>query len=211
MRPKIECDPKAVDEARRLYERTVTPLGDIAALLGVSRRTLISRIREWDWPPRRMLGRRIELHHALRGAAMADATAAANDGSTPAAEPTASTALAERQHATAVRILDAVDVELDLIKRALEPLAPKDPAEAESVTRSIASVSQALRDAAALIQPERPRQANDRGRDAVPLDIDALRSELAAHLEALIADAAGDAGAGDGEHSRSPLPGAEQG
>ena len=38
--------------ARRLYEDGRTALDEVAASLGISKRTLAARIKEWGWPPR---------------------------------------------------------------------------------------------------------------------------------------------------------------
>ena len=47
--PRIEIAPELVAEGRRLYEQTLTPMHYIAAMMGISRRTLENRIREWNW------------------------------------------------------------------------------------------------------------------------------------------------------------------
>ena len=45
--PKIEIAPERIADGKRLYETTLTPVPDIAAMMGVSRRTLERRIVEW--------------------------------------------------------------------------------------------------------------------------------------------------------------------
>ena len=45
--PKIQIAPELVAEGKRLYETTMTTIADIAALMGISRRTLENRIVEW--------------------------------------------------------------------------------------------------------------------------------------------------------------------
>ena len=50
--PKIEVAPELIAEGKRLYERTLTPLYEIAALMGLKRRTLNNRIVEWNWTRR---------------------------------------------------------------------------------------------------------------------------------------------------------------
>jgi hypothetical protein len=44
--PKIRVAPALVAEGKRLYETTMTTIADIAALMGISRRTLDNRIVE---------------------------------------------------------------------------------------------------------------------------------------------------------------------
>ena len=44
--PKIQIAPERVAEGKRLYETTMTTIADIAALMGVSRRTLENRRQE---------------------------------------------------------------------------------------------------------------------------------------------------------------------
>jgi hypothetical protein len=73
--PKIEIAPELVAEGRRLYEETLTPVHDVAAMMGISQRTLENRIREWNWKRRRHSGGAVDLFHAVRGAAAAAAIA----------------------------------------------------------------------------------------------------------------------------------------
>ena len=50
--PRIEIAPERIADGRRLYETTLTPVADIAAMMGISRRTLERRIAGWGWTPR---------------------------------------------------------------------------------------------------------------------------------------------------------------
>jgi hypothetical protein len=75
--PKIQVAPELVAEGQRLYETTMTTIGDIAALMGLSRRTLENRIVEWKWQRRRQPSGAIDIFHAVRGATVAVATACA--------------------------------------------------------------------------------------------------------------------------------------
>ena len=48
----IQIAPECIADGKRLYELTLTPVADIAATMGISRRTLERRIHEWGWTPR---------------------------------------------------------------------------------------------------------------------------------------------------------------
>jgi hypothetical protein len=49
---RIEIAPELVAEGKRLYEQTLTPIADIAAMMGVCRETLNNRSCEWGWKHR---------------------------------------------------------------------------------------------------------------------------------------------------------------
>lgn len=179
---KIEISPAMVAEGRRLYERTQTPLHDVAALMGISRRTLENRIREWNWQRRRIASRPIELFHAVRGAAIAAVTA---DAAASECDDTAPIS-PQRRAALAERIQDVAERELDAVVRVLELLAPSDRAEAEQATRTLASISRILREVAALNQPTEVTPADETDDDAVPRDIDEFREEVARRIRSFI-------------------------
>jgi hypothetical protein len=64
---KIEIAPELIAEGKRLYEQTLTPLNDIAAVMGITRGTLAARIKEWGWSLRRPGSRGVDIFHAMRG------------------------------------------------------------------------------------------------------------------------------------------------
>lgn len=43
---KIQSAPECIADGKRLYELTLTPVPDIAAMMGISRKTLERRIRD---------------------------------------------------------------------------------------------------------------------------------------------------------------------
>jgi hypothetical protein len=178
---KIEFTPDQQAEIVRLYTRTLTPVRDIAALMQVSRGTIEKRIRLWALPKRKVTSRPIELMHAIRGAVMAEASAGAIR-----ATPIGADALAAQRAAVAVRILEAVEIELDAVQRVLEVLDPGDKDEAERTARTLASLARTLREAAALNQPEEAASHDDPDDDPVPGDIDEFRRELARRLQGLV-------------------------
>jgi len=178
---KIDFTPAQQAEIVRLYTRTLTPMRDIAALMKVSRGTIEKRIRLWGLPRRKVASRPIELLHAVRGAVMAEASA----GEVPAA-PLAAEARAARRAVIAVRILEAVETELDAVQRVLDVLQPADKDETERTSRTLANISRTLREAAALNQPDVPAAQDDPDDDPVPGDIDEFRRELARRLQGLV-------------------------
>jgi hypothetical protein len=180
--PKLEIPPALRAEGQRLYEQTLTPLHEIAAMMGICRATLRNRIREWGWVRRRQPSRALDLLQAVRGAAVASTSA--GDGGEAAAAPVTP----ERRAALAARIVGVIEREMDAIERVLVTVRPKDQAEGERSTRVLASIAQTLRETAALIQPEQPmtppHEADD---DPLPGDIDAIRDALAQRIEAFVA------------------------
>ena len=178
---RIDFTPEQQAEIVRLYTRTLTPVRDIAALMKVSRGTIEKRIRMWGLPKRKVASRPIEMLHAMRGAVMAEAS----DGAIRAT-PVGAEALAAQRAAVAVRILEAVETELDAVQRVLEVLEPGDKGETERTARTLASIARTLREAAALNQPEQPAAHDDPDDDPVPGDIDEFRRELARRLQGLV-------------------------
>jgi len=192
MPTRMNIAPELVAEGKRLYERTLTPMRDIAAMMGVSRRTLEKRARQWNWRPRKVTGRPIELLHAMRGAAVAAAT----DPARPV-EANGEPVSAQRRMAIAERIQDVVERHLAAVERVLAVLGPSDQAEAERTSRTLGGLSRTLREVAALNQPEQapPNEADD---DPIPSDMDEFRRELARRINALIDARQRDAGGGAG-------------
>jgi hypothetical protein len=201
MPTRMNIAPELVAEGKRLYERTLTPMRDIAAMMGISRRTLEKRARQWNWRPRKIASRPIELLHALRGAAVAVST----DPALPA-EVTGEPVSAQRRIAIAERIQGVVERHLAAVERVLDVLGPSDQAEAERNSRTLAGLARTLREVAALNQPEQapPDEAED---DSIPSDIDEFRRELARRINALIDARQRDANGGGGGTGAGPAAG----
>lgn len=210
--------PEQIETARRLYDDPQTPLQDVAASLQITRRTLDARIAEWGWPVRTAPPERNSSR--ARGASSGRPTKAtgkarkrpnpkrpnpkrSNAEPKPAkpAKPnagehidSASRPLRSRE-ALAVRVQRVVERELDAIDSILGVLGAADSAEAERSARTLASLARALKEVMRLAAPE---QASDPDEDdPVPRDLDEFRRELARRIEALAAEAEGQA-AGDG-------------
>lgn len=177
---KIQIAPELIAEGKRLHETTLTPLCDIAAVMGISRDTLSARIKEWGWRLRRPASRGVDIFHAVRGAAAATATA-----ETPS--PGVTVPVSEQQRAAlAVRIQGVVERELSAVERVLEGVGAADGGEAERSARTLASIARTVREIAALNQPDEVAPPDDDDDDPVPRDIDEFRNELARRIRCFI-------------------------
>jgi len=179
---KIEIAPEIIAEGKRLYEQTLTPLNDIAAVMGITRGTLAARIKEWGWSLRRPGSRGVDIFHAMRGAAAALATAQAPMRGAADLVPVTD----QQRMALAVSIYSVVESELaaaDLILKAVKAASP-DKAERSACT--LASISRTVREIAALNQPTEVAPADEADDDPVPRDIDEFRYELARRIRGFI-------------------------
>ena len=145
---KKQIAPERIAEAKRLYELTLTPVPDIAAMMGISRKTLERRIHEWGWTPRQRLPRSIcdrALSSRGRGA---DGGAGGNRRADIAApgDPVSP----QQRMALALRMQQVVEREMDAVERVLDAIRPDDEGEAERSARTLASVARTLREMAAL-------------------------------------------------------------
>ena len=93
---RIELAPKRIAEARHLYERTDTPVREIAAKLGMSRWSLYCRIYRWGWPLRQC--RKVAGHAPALAARAAPRTA----------EPVPAAPRADRRRRRALPFADRV-------------------------------------------------------------------------------------------------------
>jgi len=169
-----EIPPEARAEAKRLYEQTLTPMADIAAMAGVCRSTLDARVREWKWQRRSAGHTGVDLAYAVRGAVVSAISAAPT---LPISE--------ERRLALAERIQDVVERQMAAVERVLGALKTEDQTEAERTTRTLAHITRVMREIAALTRPDAAPN-DDADDDPVPRDIDELRFELARRIRGLI-------------------------
>jgi hypothetical protein len=198
---RIEIAPEKIAEGKRLYEQTQTPLRDVAAFMGICRRTLENRIREFNWRRRRVATRPIELLHAARGAAMAAMTS--DNASAAGGKPVPP----QRRMAIAERIQSVVEREMAAVERVLAVIGPADQVEAESSARTLASIARTLREIAALSLPDEEVNKTDdadAADDAIPVDMDEFRRELARRLHAIIDAQSAAAGSGDQDADVGP-------
>jgi len=171
--PKIQIAP----EGKRLYDLTLTPVADIATMMGVSRKTLERRIHEWGWTPRSAPRHATDrMLVALAPSNMVGATPAVAVPLTPEARA----ALATRIHGIVAQSLDAVE-------RVLRIVGPADEVGAERSARTIAAVARTLTEFAVFTKPDDappPDDADDD--DPVPRDIEEFRRELARRIRGFI-------------------------
>lgn len=173
---RIKVAPDRIAEGKQLYELTQTPVDDIAALLGLSPRTLERRIAEWGWTPRS--APRHVTDRASVAAAPVNKAAADTDAGNPHL-PEARIALAARIHKTVERGLDAVE-------RVLGKVDPADPSEAERSARTLAAVARTLHEIAAFTKPDEMTPPDEADDDPVPQDIDEFRRELTRRIRGFI-------------------------
>jgi hypothetical protein len=199
---KKKFTPEQIEAARLLYENPQTPLQEIAASLKITRRTLEARIAEWGWPPRATSPRAASPQNARRTRSKSPGrrvkrTSTARKQPKSKAHPSPDAAKRPRRsrEALAVRVQRVVERELDAIDSILSVLGAADSAEAERSARTLASLARALKEVMRLAAPE---QATDPDEDdPMPRDLDEFRRELARRIEALAAEAEGQA-PGDG-------------
>jgi hypothetical protein len=152
---------------------------DIAAMMGISRRTLARRIDEWGWIPRS--APRHKTDRALVAAAPAAQTLRVPPqitAGTPVS-PEMRLALAARIHSSVERGLDAVD-------RVLDKVGPADEGGAERGARTLAAIARTLREIAAFTQPDEMTPPDEADDDSIPLDMDELRRELTRRINAFV-------------------------
>ncbi len=180
--PKIQIAPELVAEGRRLYETTLTTIADIAGLMGLKRRTLENRIVEWNWKRRRQPNGAFDIFHAVRGAAIATATA---EAAAPNAAPIAPVTEQQR-FAIAQRIMTVVERQMEAADCIVKAIKPNNLVEADHGARALASVSRTLLEIKALTVPDQVTPPNETDDDPVPRDIDEFRYELARRIRGFI-------------------------
>jgi hypothetical protein len=94
--------------------------------------------------------------------------------------------LRERRLALAERIQDVAEEEIAAVARVLDALGPTDRAEAARVAQTLVGLSRVLREVTALIKPDFETLPDEADDDAVPIDLDGLRRELAWRLNQVI-------------------------
>lgn len=197
--PLKPISPALLAEGRRLYEHTRVPVDDIAALLGISPRTLHSRIRKWKWQRRQLRIPQDEPEQSSGQAARPDETedsASQDEPQDSQDEPQdlQDDALLEidLDEAVTIRVMRAVERQLAAVERIAARLnpQPEHAEEAERAARVLVSLSRtlaALKDVRAAAAA--PEVEDD---DTVPRDLDELRRVLSQRLDRIVSGAAGD-------------------
>jgi hypothetical protein len=121
---KIQIAPECIADGKRLYELTLTPVPDIAAMMGISRKTLERRVHEWGWTLRS--APRVATERVL--VAIAPTGAVVNAGPPAAVRNPVSP---EARSALAARIHGIVEQGLDAVERVLNKVGPADEGGAE--------------------------------------------------------------------------------
>jgi hypothetical protein len=135
---KIEIASELVAEGKRLYEETLTPIADIAAMMGVCRETLNNRSHEWGWKRRAYGKGTIDLVRIVRGATSAAVTAA------PSAQD-AGPVSEQRRAALAERIQTVVEQVMGAVERISKAIKPGGHDEAERSARACGHYPHAAR------------------------------------------------------------------
>jgi DNA-binding Lrp family transcriptional regulator len=191
-----EIAPDRVAEGRRLYENTLTPVREIATMMGISRNTLDNRIAEWKWQ------RRYYIRVEATPAPAPDAVPAASVPALLPAEIGAAPAVpAELSAHFAARLVRIIDGQCDVIDRTLRVLNPADASEAERTTRTLAVISRTVQEIKVTALSAGPPH-DETDDDPVPRDIDEFRNELARRIHTLIDAQQSTESCGDGNAVR---------
>lgn len=206
--PGRSVSPEALEEARRLYERTNVPVQQVADLLGISKSTFNLRRQRWGWTPRmaRIPGAPApradvipqDLHpQDLRPQDLRPQDPLADDPSAAGPPPIAVAAGAAAPAGAAPasrgdlinRLVRRIEGEIAALERlvALAGLAvaarpEASQADSERAARTLAILVRSLRELAALDREQPDGSDDDADRDA-----DAFRRELGRTLERVLA------------------------
>jgi len=197
MNAKIEVAPESLAKARYLYEHTLAPVDDIAAMLGMSKTPFYRRVQAGGWTPRRvrcatgefaraiidnaLISAEVVAPSAAASALTAQAAACAPGpgGAVSGAEPVDRVTLA-------ARLMKSVERHIAAVERVHDLIGPANPVEVERSARTLAVMSRAMREIFILLRPARDASNNDSDDDSIPIDTDEYRSELAATLDRLL-------------------------
>ncbi|WP_371345265.1 hypothetical protein [Ancylobacter sp. IITR112] len=191
--PGRSVSPEALEEARRLYERTNVPVQQVADLLGISKSTFNLRRQRWGWTPRmaRIPGAPVSPADPLpqdtpsQHEAPADPPPVhlAGGAATPAETAPASRGeLINRLVRRIEREIAALERLVALAGLAVAARPEASQADSERAARTLAILVRSLRELAALDREQPDGSDDDADRDA-----DAFRRELGRTLERVLA------------------------
>jgi hypothetical protein len=168
-------EPGELENARRLYVETGTPVAEIAATLSLTPRSLAARISGWGWPSRT---RRTQ--------------AGDQGGGTPPLTAE------DRRAGVVSRVRTTVEREIAQIEDSLARMEPlgSPGGDPEKLARTLASLVKTLNELQRLDASAGGAAAKEPD-DA--MDIDEFRRELARRLDALCESGPDDGGAGGSE------------
>jgi hypothetical protein len=193
MNARIEVAPELLAKARYLYEHTLAPVDDIAAMLGMSKTPFYRRVQEGGWTPRRVRFAAGEFARAVMDGALIS-TDAALAGASPVPPGDAGPPLPNDSGpsepldrvALAARLMKAVERYIAAVERVQAKIDPATPAEADRNARSLAVIGRSLNEVAILLRPPRDDKSDDADDDTISVDSDEYRRELAEALDRLI-------------------------
>jgi hypothetical protein len=203
MAAKKQIAPELLAEGKRLYEQTLAPVDDIAAMMGVSRTLFYRIVREGKWRGRRASVATFEFVRALTGSAVATIAPAPAEQLRADIVVSNDPVLPQQRAALAQLIMSLVERELRAAERIIERIAPGDQIEAEHGARTLASISRTLREIEALNQPDQVTPPDEADDDPVPRDIDEFRRELARRIRGFIEARRNSAGGLSAESERA--------
>lgn len=201
--PGRSVSPEALEEARRLYERTNVPVQQVADLLGISKSTFNLRRQRWGWTPRmaRIPGApapRAEpspqdprsqdprsqdpLTDDPPAAGPPPVTGAAGAAASADAAPASRGELINRLVRRIEREIAALERLVALAGLAVAARPEASQADSERAARTLAILVRSLRELAALDREQPDGSDDDADRDA-----DAFRRELGRTLERVLA------------------------
>lgn len=169
----IAIPPEEIERARILYETTAMPMDDIASLLGITRRTLASRVKLWGWEGRD------SRFHGLDEAAKKQIREISEIAG-PAIAVAENETLIDRVRAAVEREIVAIEAVLARVEGAR--LRSSD---AERAARTLATLVKTLREVAALQRDEKPETEKGAAEADEFRDLEEFRAELAERLDRL--------------------------
>ena len=126
--PKRIVAPEVLAEARRLYEQTLAPVRDIAAMMGISVTYFYKLSHRYGWRQRQAKDGTGHFTRALsRSGAAALIGGQPDDALRAPPEPPPPPATAEQRLVLAQRLQEAVGEQIDAIKRVAQLVGDKKP------------------------------------------------------------------------------------
>lgn len=192
--PGRSVSPEALEEARRLYERTNVPVQQVADLLGISKSTFNLRRQRWGWTPRmaRIPGAPVPpadplphdtpSQHEAPAAGPPPGPAAGRAAAPAEAAPASRGELINRLVRRIEREIAALERLVALAGLAVAARPEASQADSERAARTLAILVRSLRELAALDREQPDGSDDDADRDA-----DAFRRELGRTLERVLA------------------------
>ncbi len=187
---KVVHPPEILARVRYLYENTVTPVGDLVAMLGLSRSNFYKRVYEGKWKRRRAKKREFVFARALIAATAEPFIMPEPEHGTAAERRTRLAArrlaLDEYRVAVAFKLMAALESAIGVQAKIAEQLGPAEGGEAERAARTAAEMIRSLHEAARLLLPEPRTNSDEAEDDTIPRDIDTFRNALAERIEAFV-------------------------